>query len=112
VVSTVAAVTASLVLYFLGVCIGEEGLRRLIRPIERFKILYRSDLDKVSKVFERHGGKAILIGHLVPSIGALISIPVGIKRMAVLGRFMTYTVLGCALWNGVFILGWILGAQW
>src|SRR5919199_2187870 len=48
VVSTVAAVAASLVLYFLGVCIGEEGLHQLIKPIERFKILYRTDLDKVS----------------------------------------------------------------
>ena len=113
VVSTVAAVAASLVLYALGLCISEERLRQLIKPIERFKILYRSDLDKASKVFERHGGKAILIGHLIPSVGALISIPAGIKGMPVLGRFMTYTVVGCALWNGVFIvLGWVLGAQW
>jgi membrane protein DedA with SNARE-associated domain len=113
VVSTAAAVAASLVLYFLGLCIGEERLHQVIKPIERFKILYRSDLDKASEVFERHGGKAILIGHLVPSVGALISIPAGIKRMPVLGGFMSYTVLGCGLWNGVFIvLGWVMGAQW
>jgi membrane protein DedA with SNARE-associated domain len=99
-----AAVVASLVLYILGLCIGEERLRQVVKPVERFKILYRSDLDKAGEVFERHGGKAILIGHLVPSIGALISIPAGTKRMPLLGRFTSYTVLGCGLWNGVFIV--------
>src|SRR5215217_5297971 len=29
------------------------------------------------------------------------------------GRFMFYTVLGSASWNGIFIvLGWVLGANW
>jgi membrane protein DedA with SNARE-associated domain len=72
-----------------------------------------SDLVRASEVFERHGGKAILIGHLVPAVGAFISIPAGLTRMPLLGRFMIYTVLGSTLWNGIFIiLGWVLGAQW
>jgi membrane protein DedA with SNARE-associated domain len=62
--ATVGAVFASLLLYYLGLWIGEESLRRFIGRLERFKFVFRSDLDKASKVFERHGGKAILIGHL------------------------------------------------
>ncbi len=113
VASTAASTVAALVLYLLGFWIGEDSLRRVVKRCERFKLLFVSDLDKAGKVFERHGGKAILIGHLVPGVGAFISIPAGIKRMPILGRFMVYTISGSALWNGVFIvLGWVLGAQW
>jgi len=111
--STAGAVAAALVLYLLGFWIGEDNLRRLVKRCERFKLVFVSDLDKAGKVFERHGGKAILIGHLVPGVGAFISIPAGVKRMPILGRFIVYTVFGSGLWNGVFIaLGWVLGAQW
>ena len=111
--STAAAVLVSLVFYFLGLRIGEEGLRRLVGRLERFKLLFESDLDKASEVFEQHGGKAILFGHLVPGVGAFISIPAGIKSMPIRWRFLVYTVLGSTLWNVAFIaLGWALGTEW
>lgn len=104
---------ASLGLYAVGAWIGEENLRRIIKRFERFKLIFVADLERASEVFEKHGGKAILIGHLFPGIGALISIPAGIKRMPIMGRFMFYTVLGCVLWNGGFIvLGLLLGSNW
>jgi membrane protein DedA with SNARE-associated domain len=75
--------------------------------------VFVADLERASEVFEHHGGKAILIGHLFPGIGALISIPAGIKRMPIFGQFMTYSILGCILWNGGFIiLGLVLGSNW
>src|ERR671928_2073428 len=80
VASTAGAVVASLVLYFLGLCIGKENLRQLVKRLERFKFVFGSDLARASRVFERHGGKAILIGHLVPAVGALISVPAGPQR--------------------------------
>ena len=111
--STAGEVVSSLGLYYLGHRIGEKSLRRLVGRLERFKLVRRADLDKSSEAFDQHGGKAILIGHLVPTVGALISIPAGIRRMPILRRFMLYTILGSTLWNGAFIiLGWMLGAQW
>ena len=111
--STAGTLSASLALYLLGHWVGEKSLRRLVGRLERFRLVYESDLDKASKVFERHGGKAIVIGHLFPAVGALISIPAGLKRMPLLRQFLVYTVLGGSLWNGAFIvLGWVLGAQW
>lgn len=113
VASTAGAVTASLVLYSVGRWIGEENLHRLIKRFEWLKLVFGSDLIRAGEVFEKHGGKAILIGHLVPAVGALISVPAGLKRMPILGRFMVYTILGSALWNGAFVvLGLVLGAQW
>lgn len=111
--STIGAVAASLVLYYLGAWIGESNLRQLVKRFERFKLLFVADLERASEIFGRHGGKAILTGHLFPGIGAMISIPAGIKRMPVFGRFMIYTILGCLIWNGGFIfLGLLLGSNW
>jgi membrane protein DedA with SNARE-associated domain len=111
--STAGGVVGALVHYLPGRLLGEESLRKLIKRIERFKLLSESDLDRASEAFERHGGKAIIIGHLIPGVGSLISIPAGIKRMPILTRFMFYTILGSSLWNVIFIsLGWVLGTQW
>ena len=111
--TTVAGAAGSLILYLPGLWISEESLRRFVRRFGRFVFVYESDLDKASKMFERHGGKAVLIGHLLPGVTALVSIPAGIKRMPIFGRYMFYTVLGSALWNGAHIgLGWALGSQW
>jgi membrane protein DedA with SNARE-associated domain len=110
--ATAARVTTSLILYTLGLRIGGERLRRLIRRFERFGLLFTSDVDKASEVFERHGGKAVLIGHLVPGVGALISVPAGLKRMPIRWRFLGYTALGSTLWTGALVgLGWALGSR-
>ncbi len=72
-----------------------------------------SDLDKASKLFERHGRKAVLIGHLIPGVTAFISTVAGLQRMPIRGRFLFYAIVGTALWDGILIvLGWVLGSQW
>ncbi len=111
--ATIGGVAGSVALYFPGLWLGEERLRQFIDKYGRYVFVYVEDLDKTSKMFERHGGKAVLIGHLVPGITALISIPAGLKRMSLYGRFMFYTIIGTTLWNGIFIgLGWVLGANY
>ena len=111
--ATAARVSASLVFYAVGLRIREERLRRLVGRFERSKLLFVSDLDRASRVFERHGGKAILIGHLIPGVGALVSVPAGLKRIPLRWRFLGYTILGCIMWNGTLIgLGWALGGRW
>lgn len=111
--STAAAVAVSLIFYYVGLWIGEENLRRFVSRFGRFVFLGEKDLDKASKVFDRHGGKAILIGHFIPGVGAFISIPAGLRHMPIFGRFMIYTIIGCILWNGAHVgLGWALGSQW
>lgn len=108
--ATAARVCAAMIFYILGLRIREARLRRMIK---RSRLLFVSDLQAASNVFERHGGKAILVGHLIPGVGALVSVPAGLKRMPVRWRFLLYTILGCTLWNGTLIgLGWSLGRRW
>ena len=111
--ATAARVAAALIFYALGGRIGAGRLRRLIERAGQTKLVSGSDLDRASGAFERHGGKAILIGHLIPGVGALISVPAGLKRMPIRWRFLAYTVAGSAAWTGTLVfLGWALGRRW
>jgi membrane protein DedA with SNARE-associated domain len=111
--ATAARVCAALVFYALGLRIGEARLRRLIGRAERTKLVYGSDLDKATGAFVRHGGTAILIGHLIPGVGPLISVPAGLKRMPIRWRFLAFTLVGSTLWTGALVgLGWTLGKRW
>ncbi len=111
--STAAAVAVSFIFYYLGLLVSEESLRQFVSRYGRFVFVRESDLEKTSSAFERHGGKAILIFHLVPGIGAFISIPAGIKRMPIRWKFLFYTILGSFLYNVAHVgLGWALGSQW
>jgi len=111
--ATAARVSASLIMYEVGLRISEVRLRRLVKRLERSRLVFVSDLEGASRVFEQHGGKAILVGHLIPGVGALVSVPAGLKHMPLRWRFLGYTVLGCALWTGTLIgLGWALGGRW
>jgi membrane protein DedA with SNARE-associated domain len=111
--ATAARVSASLIAYEVGLRISEERLRRAVKRFESSKIVFVSDLEGASNVFERHEGKAILVGHLIPGVGALVSVPAGLKRMPLRWRFLGYTILGCTIWCGTLIsLGWALGGRW
>jgi membrane protein DedA with SNARE-associated domain len=110
--STAGSLSASLVLYLMGLWSG-VSLRRVTKRIKRFdKLAFMLDLNKASKMFERHGREAILIGRFAPGIGAPISVLAGFERMPI-WQFTLYTALGSVFWNAGFIgLGWELGAQW
>src|SRR5215213_486080 len=84
--------------------------RQAVRALQaRFRIRPRRGKQGI----RRHGGKAILVGHLIPGVGTLVSVPAGLKRIPLRWRFLGYTLLGCTLWNGALIsLGWALGGRW
>jgi membrane protein DedA with SNARE-associated domain len=103
VASTVGGETSSLVMYLPGFWFGEENLRLFVRRFGRFAFVAESDLARTSKMFERHGGKAVLIGHIVPGVTALMSVLAGLRRMPIRGRFLFYTFSGTAMWNAALI---------
>jgi len=106
-----------------------EELASLYQPLLVHRGLlpgYTRSANRVAKpntvcgpdALRQHDGRAArregdLIGHLVPEMGALISIPAGIKHMPILGQFTIYTIVGGTVWNaGLVILGWALGSNW
>jgi membrane protein DedA with SNARE-associated domain len=55
--ATAARVSASLILYAIGLRIREARLRRVVKRFERSRLVFVSDLEGASRVFERHGGR-------------------------------------------------------
>lgn len=108
VINSAAALTGSLLSYWLGAAGGKPLLLRygkwvFVRP---------KDIEKAESYFSRHGGATVLIARFLPVIRHLISIPAGIARMP-LPKFLTQTFLGSTIWGGgLMVLGYVLGSQW
>ena len=107
--TTAGSVAGAFALYGLGAWLGVERLRALVRRMPLLKV---EDVDRTVAWFERHGGKAVFFGRMLPLFRSLISIPAGVTRMP-LWRFGLLTLAGSFIWNAVFVLsGYLLGDQW
>jgi membrane protein DedA with SNARE-associated domain len=109
--ATAGSVLGALLLYGLGAWLGYDRLHRLAGH-RWFVFVSRSDLERGEAVFERHGGKVVLLARCVPFLRSVVSIPAGISGMPML-RFVLLTAIGSGVWNAAFIaLGWVLGENW
>lgn len=98
--TTLGSVVGALALYSLGAWLGAERLKAITR---RLPLMQVSDVEKAEAWFARHGGKAVLLGRMIPLFRSLISIPAGVERMP-LARFTLLTALGSAVWNTIFVV--------
>jgi membrane protein DedA with SNARE-associated domain len=107
--TTLGSLIGALLLYGAGVALGRDQLRRIV---DRMPLVKLSDVDRAEEWFDRHGGKAVLLGRMVPIFRSLISIPAGVERMPLL-RFALLTTLGSLVWNTTFVMaGYGLGENW
>ncbi|GAA4070322.1 hypothetical protein GCM10023065_24820 [Microbacterium laevaniformans] len=107
--TTAGSVVGAFALYALGAGLGIDRLRALVRRMPLLKV---DDVDRTVAWFQRHGGKAVFFGRMLPIFRSLISIPAGVTRMP-LWRFGLLTSAGSFIWNAVFVLsGYLLGDQW
>ncbi len=107
--TTAGSVAGAFALYGLGAWLGIDRLRAVVR---RMPLLTVDDVDRTVAWFQRHGGKAVFFGRMLPIFRSLISIPAGVARMP-LWRFGLLTLAGSFVWNAVFVLsGYLLGDRW
>jgi membrane protein DedA with SNARE-associated domain len=91
---TAGNVVGSYVAWAVGRYLGWPALTRLTRGRRGGRGWLRErDLDRAVGWFGRHGGKAVLIGRVLPVIRTFISLPAGIAGMAPV-RFGVYTTIG------------------
>ncbi|MHA6619750.1 DedA family protein [Pseudonocardia sp. DLS-67] len=109
--ATAGSVLGALLLYGLGAWLGYDRLHRLAGR-RWFVLVSQKDLERGDAIFDRHGGKVVLLARCVPFLRSVVSIPAGISGMPLL-RFAVLTTIGSGIWNAMFIgLGWALGANW
>ncbi len=109
IVATAAAVTGSLIDYFIGL----KG----VEVLTKYRLLGRSvfsenQLKVAGNYFTRYGSIMVLVGRLIPVVRTLISFPAGAVKMP-LAKFVAYTVAGCVVWNTILLsIGFYLGSKW
>jgi membrane protein DedA with SNARE-associated domain len=97
--------------YLAGRWLGTGRLKRFARRHGRWLTLTPDDIDKVGEWFGHHGGKAVLVGRMVPGVRTLISIPAGVTGMSPL-RFLVLSGVGTAVWSsGLIVAGHALGER-
>lgn len=91
-----------------GYLIGDRMGRRLFtKPESRvFKPAY---LLKAQEFFDKHGGKAIILGRFMPVVRTMVPMVAGAGSMPY-RKFFTYNVIGGFLWGVCITLaGYLLG---
>jgi membrane protein DedA with SNARE-associated domain len=107
--TTVGSVVGAFMLYGLGRWLGAARLRSFA---DKMPLLHPEDVDRTVAWFERHGGKAVFFGRMIPIFRSLISIPAGVSKMP-MWRFGLLTGAGSLIWNTIFVLsGYLLGENW
>ena len=105
---TAGNVAGSYIAWAAGRYGAEPALRRWGRRIG----IRGHDIDRGIAWFGRHGGKAVLIGRVVPVVRTFISLPAGIAQMPAL-RFGIYTAIGCIPWTtALAVAGYAVGKNW
>jgi undecaprenyl-diphosphatase len=101
-VSTVTATAGTTVAFVLG--------RRGGTSFERHsKKVSPAMLARTRRLFDRHGGAAVIAGRFIPVARMLISPMAGLSTMS-LRRFTFFNVIGAAIWSAVFCgVGYFFG---
>ncbi|GGG70323.1 membrane protein [Salipiger pallidus] len=96
--------------YWIGRRIGYDRLCRLAQKHGRWLSVSPDELDSANGWFDRHGGSAVLIGRMIPTIRTFISVPAGVRRMH-RGWFLGLSALGTVLWTTLLTLAgyWLEG---
>lgn len=100
-------------LFWYGVArkLGDERLKRWAERHGRWITLSPDEIEQLEKRFEAHSRWAVPVGHLVPGVRTLISIPAGIFGMS-LSRFVLLTGLGAGAWTSALgLAGYALGSR-
>jgi len=110
---TAGNVAGSYIAWAVGRYLGLPALSRLTQGRWARRLRLREhDLDRAVAWFDRYGGKAVLIGRVLPVIRTFISLPAGIAGMAPV-RFGVYTTIGCLPWTAALATaGYVVGANW
>lgn len=109
---SVGSLLGALLWYYVGAWVGADRLKHWSRRHGRWLTITPDDIDTSCAWFQQHGGKAVLIGRLVPAVRTFISVPAGVAGMP-LAPFLAYSAVGTVAWTGLLAgAGFMLQSQY
>ncbi len=105
-----------LIAFFLGSVIGDStgywtgrAMGKTIFNRENSFIFKPSRVEKARQFFEKYGAKTIILARFVPIVRTFAPIVIGATEMPY-ARFLTFSILGSALWIfSMVLLGYFVG---
>lgn len=102
-------ILAAIVGYSIAYWLGDKIGRWLLKRPDTFWFKRRYLLE-THEFYEKHGGKALLIGRLMPIVRTFLPIVAGMAEMT-RRRFTLYNIIGAVAWcGGLTLAGYYLGA--
>ena len=105
-----AAVLGDNVNYAIGRRLGPRIFSATDSQTLFHKLVNRQHLTRAHEFFERHGAKAVILGHFVPIVRTFVPFVAGAGTMSY-GRFVVSNVSGVLLWVGLCVGGGYLFGQ-
>lgn len=112
VAGTAGSLLGAVLWYYAGRWIGPGRLKQWTAAHGRWFTVSPDEVDRATAWFQRHGGKAVLAGRVVPAVRTLISVPAGVAGMP-LAPFLLCSTIGTAVWSGLLArAGYLLEGQY
>ena len=103
------AMLGNIVWYGIAHWFGIDRFRPFIERFGRWLTLDWHEVERVHRLFDKHGGTIVFFGRMLPTVRSLISLPAGLLRMKFLPFFL-WSALGSVIWTaGLASAGWVLG---
>ncbi len=93
---TGAAILGDTVNYWVGHAVGERAFSGRVRWLKQ------EHFERTHAFYEKHGGKAVVLGRFVPIVRTFVPFVAGVGAMTY-GKFLFYNVLGGVLWTTLFL---------
>jgi membrane protein DedA with SNARE-associated domain len=109
--ATLGSMVGNFLWYQIARSIGEERLHSFIDRHGRWLTLDWEEVERVQRLFDRHGSGIVFFARVLPAVRTFISIPAGIARMN-LAKYLLWSSAGTALWSwALAAIGFGLGRR-
>ena len=104
-----AAIAGDAVNYAIGRNIGERIIQRARTDARWGRWINPAHVDRAHAFFEKHGGKAVVLGRFMPIVRTFVPFVAGVAKMSY-PTFALYNVTGAFLWVGICVgAGYLFG---
>jgi membrane-associated protein len=104
-----AAITGDAVNYAVGRAVGQRVIERARTDPRIGRWINPAYIARAHEFFERHGGKAIVLGRFMPIVRTFVPFVAGVAEMSY-PAFAFYNMSGAALWVGLCLgAGYVFG---